>query len=110
MSKQRSGLRDAAALLELVPAIPIVLIGLALPRHVFWAPASVSSDSLDFSVGLTAFGVVLAVLPLIAWPRIEIRLVALVVLILAIWGLGDCLSYYWWRSDLIDCSGGGCGA
>jgi hypothetical protein len=102
--------RDLAALIGVVVALPLALFGLLLPFHDYAGLPGldrlVSSDSLLFSTIFTILAAGVAALPIAAWPRLVLRVVAAAVFILALWNLVDVLSYHWWWNDLVFCQGG----
>jgi hypothetical protein len=105
--------RDLIAFIGIVVATPLALLGLALPIHDYAGLGPelerlVSGDMLFLSTIFTSVAAGVAVVPIAVWPRLALRVVAVVVLAVALWNLVDVLSYHWWRSDLVFCQGG-CG-
>ena len=102
--------RDLAALIGVVVALPLALLGFLLPFHDYAGLPGldrlVSSDSLLFSTIFTILAAGVAALPIAAWPRVVLRVAAAAVFVLALWNLIDVLSYHWWQNDLVVCHGG----
>jgi hypothetical protein len=104
--------RQRIAVVGLVVAVPLAVLGLVLPFHDYAGMGAalddtVTSDSLLVSTLLVVPTAVVALIPVLARPRRLPLALALLVLGLAVFNLIRVVSYFWWRSDLVVC-GGGC--